>query len=229
MKKAFILAIFLLSASPAFASGSYSCSGTLVGTIISETCTQTAAFDVNISQINGTGSGLGLTGMNGYLPIGIAGVYSAQDDNTQPVAIGSNGDFPQGVYSLGVSTEQNPNNPISNVSVLDFGYPYGSGNGLNVNLVGWNDGGVDGVPYGVSSSTISNATSTNSPCNDIQYAGCSPFPILGAPNSSSTPLYVDTGISYRDWLYVALVVIFLLSFVTVGYFYGILKPAKYRN
>lgn len=42
--------------------------------------------------------------------------------------------------------------------------------------------------------------------------------------STTTACYVDTGVSYYDWLLVASIIIFVISFVMWGYFWSVFKP-----
>lgn len=44
--------------------------------------------------------------------------------------------------------------------------------------------------------------------------------------SSSSPLHVVSDISFHDWLYVNMWLIFLMSFITIGLMYSVFKPRK---
>lgn len=44
--------------------------------------------------------------------------------------------------------------------------------------------------------------------------------------SSSSPLNVISDISYSDWLFVNIWLIFLMSFISIGLIYSVFKPKK---
>jgi len=44
--------------------------------------------------------------------------------------------------------------------------------------------------------------------------------------SSSSPVFVNTGISYWDWLFVSIIIIFMLSFLVWGYLWSPFKTKK---
>lgn len=55
------------------------------------------------------------------------------------------------------------------------------------------------------------------------------YSVVAVPATStatSTAISVFTGVSYYDWLLVVSIIMFLISFVTIGYFWGIIKVDK---